>query len=156
MQLEDYLIDPTSYNWNAIVKTWKWLLPETFEIWLVNRFGDLFMVLADGSVHWLQTDSGNLVMLAASEKDFEFLIRQGDNFNQWFLASLVDHLVAHQITLAPGQCYGYIALPRLGGAYDLNNIRPISMAEYLSFLGKIYDQLRHYPDGTNVEIKIIP
>lgn len=39
------------------LRDWAWLLPSTLTVWLINRFGDLFVVLDDGTVHMLDVGS---------------------------------------------------------------------------------------------------
>ena len=53
MNVNDYLIDQTGLDWAELLSDWHWLLPEDFTLWLVNRFGDLFIGLGDGSVQML-------------------------------------------------------------------------------------------------------
>jgi hypothetical protein len=50
MTIQDYLIDHTHYDWPNLLVGWTWLLPPKFTVWLVNRFGDLFLVLPDDSI----------------------------------------------------------------------------------------------------------
>jgi hypothetical protein len=71
MQLADYLIDHQQSDWSAILADWVWLLPkDEFTIWLMNRYGDLFLVLEDGTVHMLDVGNGSLEKLAESRDDF--------------------------------------------------------------------------------------
>jgi hypothetical protein len=154
MMLSDYLIDPTGTDWPALLKPWAWRLPATFTLWLVNRFADLFIVLDDGSVHVLLTDCGELRRLAASRDHFAELIDQDDNADDWLLVPLVDDLVASGALLTPGQCYGFKVPPVIGGGYNLSNISPRDLREYLAFLADFYEQLKDVPDGTSVTIRL--
>jgi hypothetical protein len=53
ISVADYLIDQSGIDWPKTLASWSWLVPPEFTLWLVNRFADLFIVLADGTVHML-------------------------------------------------------------------------------------------------------
>jgi hypothetical protein len=53
VNINDYLITQTGKNWPDLLSGWREALPENFTLWMVNRFGDLFTVHEDGSVHML-------------------------------------------------------------------------------------------------------
>ena len=46
MNVNDYLIDQARFDWQAMLAGWADILPETFTMWLVNRFGDVFIIAA--------------------------------------------------------------------------------------------------------------
>ena len=48
MNLNQYLIDHSGFDWPKLLERGQWRLPTKFEVWLVNRFGDLFLILDDG------------------------------------------------------------------------------------------------------------
>ncbi len=50
MSIHDYLIDHRGQDWPSLFAEWTWLVPKQFTVWLMNRFGDLFLVFDDGSV----------------------------------------------------------------------------------------------------------
>ena len=58
MNINDYLIDQRSKNWPQLLSGWGGTIPEAFTLWLVNRFGDAFLVVDDGSVHMLDAGAG--------------------------------------------------------------------------------------------------
>ena len=45
MDAKDYLIDHSEIDWISILSSWHWFLPTKFTVWLMNRFGDLFLIL---------------------------------------------------------------------------------------------------------------
>jgi hypothetical protein len=89
-----------------VLSSWSWLLPPKFTLWMVNRFGDLFLVPPDGVVYMLDVGGGTLTKLAESRDEFGNRIDEDDNANQWLMIPLVDRMVAAGITLKAGQCYG--------------------------------------------------
>lgn len=53
MNLSDYLINQKAHHWASILTDWAWLLPHDLTVWMVNRFGDLILVLESGTVQLL-------------------------------------------------------------------------------------------------------
>jgi hypothetical protein len=85
MSLQDYIIDHRSLNWPELLKNWAWLLPEEFTIWIMNRFGDLFIVLDNGTVHVLDVGGGELEKVAETRDDFAAKIDEDDNADDWLM-----------------------------------------------------------------------
>lgn len=154
--LDNYILDQTRFDWPEILKSWSWLIPAEFTVWIVNRFGDLFIVLEDGQVFQLRMDDGKFERLAASKDEFCTKIDKNGNASEWLYIPLVDELVAEEINLTDSQCYGFVQYPVVGGDYVAKNVKPISVAEYISFMGEFYEKIKDFPDGANVELKITP
>lgn len=150
MELSDYLIDHSTIDWATVLRDWKWLLPKRFTVWLMNRFGDLFIVLDDGSIHMLEVGGGTLERVANDRDEFATLIDEGDNANLWLMIPLIDDLVAAGMTLPDGKCYGYRLSPVLGGEYTVANSFVISIAEHFSFHAYLHQQIKDLPDGAQV------
>lgn len=150
----DYLIDQDGTDWSGVFASWSWLLPKTFTLWLVNRFADLFVVLADGSVHMLDVGAGTFDRVAASRDEFCTRIDDPETAAGWLMIPLVDRLVEAGVRLGPGQCYGFKTPPVLGGEYAVKNIGPLALADYLGAYGSLHSQLKDLPDGTQVELKV--
>ena len=74
MNVHEYLIDHSGNDWEHLLPGWEWLLPPEFSVWLMNRYGDLVLVLPDGSVHMLDVGGDSLSKLAESKDDFARLI----------------------------------------------------------------------------------
>jgi hypothetical protein len=120
----------------------------------VNRFGDVFVVLEDRSVHLLDVGFGTINRLADSKDQFASRIDEGDNADRWLMISLVDRCAAAGKNLGPSQCYGYKIPPLLGGGYELENIEPTDLAVHYSLLSDIYEQTKDLPDGTPIEVVV--
>jgi hypothetical protein len=149
MQLENYLIDPTGKDWSSLLAGWKDALPATFTLWLVNRFGDLFVVFDDGSVHMLDVGLGVRRRLADNRAHFSKLLEVGDNANTWLMIPLVNACVSAGMGLGGAtQCYGYKVPPILGGPYNASNVVPLDLGTHYAILANLYRQTKHLPDGT--------
>jgi hypothetical protein len=154
MDINDYLIDQTGKDRAVLLKGWGSVLPASFTLWIVNRFGDLVIVLDDGSVHMLDLGSGQLNRVADSRGQFAELLDIDDNANNWLMIPLVDKLVAAGMTLAPDRCYGFKIPPMLGGTYDLDNAFTVGLAERYSLMADICRQIKGVPDGTPVKLVV--
>jgi hypothetical protein len=113
MSVHDYLTDHSGFVWPDILSGWSWLLPEGAAVWLMNRFGDLFLTLPDGTVHMLDVGTGSLTRMADDRDDFSRKLDEGDNADDWLMIPLVDRLVVAGVHLQPGQCYSFVVPPIL-------------------------------------------
>jgi hypothetical protein len=152
VNVEDYLIDQSGKDWPELLSVWAPPLPLSFTLWLVNRFGDLFVVLDDESVHMLDVGTCVLARLANDRTNFAKMIDLGNNANNWLMIPIVDRCVAAGMVLRPDQCYGYKIPPVLGGQYTVENIAPQDLSVYYSFMSDICRQTRDLPDGAKVKL----
>lgn len=88
MDVHDYLIDQSGKDWSELLSDWSGVLPSSFTVWLVNRFGDVFIVFEDGSVHMLDVGIGAIKRVADDRDHFATLLDTGDNANNWFMIPL--------------------------------------------------------------------
>jgi hypothetical protein len=159
MNIQEYLIDQGGKDWGELLSGWLGVLPASFTVWLVNRFGDVFAVFEDGSVHMLDVGTGVIQRLADSRDDFATRIDAGDNANHWLMIPLVDQCVAAGLTLSPDQCYGYkippIEVGQCGGKSAVENVSPANMSVHYSLLADIWRQTKDLPDGTRIKAVVI-
>ena len=156
MKVNDYLIDQAGLDWQAMLAGWADILSETFTMWLVNRFGDVFIIAEDGSVHHLDIAGSSVQRVADTRDQFADLIDVPQNANNWLMIPLVDQCVKLGMSLSLGQCYGFKIPPLLGGAYEPRNIAPVDMVENYAFLADIWSQTKDLPNGSSVKLKIGP
>ena len=133
MNINDYLIDHQRFDWSTILADWTWLLPDKeFTLWLMNRYGDLFIVTDSGSIHLLDVCGGSVEKIAENREDFCRLVDEDDNANDWFMIPLIDKLVAADKLLKEGRCYSFVIPPLLGGKYSVENTSDLSVEEHFS------------------------
>ena len=152
MNIEDYLIDPEGKDWAELLSGWMPQLPASFTVWLVNRFGDVFIVASDGSVQMLDLSLGNITRVADDREDFARRIDLDGNADDWLMIPLVERCVAEGIVLRPNQCYSYKIPPILGGDYAVHNIEPADLSVNYSFTADICSQAKVLADGTKVSV----
>jgi hypothetical protein len=150
MDINDYLIDQAGKDWPTLLKDWIPPLPPTFTLWLVNRFGDLFVVTDDNVVHMLDVTATVFKRVADNRDHFATLLDSDDNANNWLMIPFVDACRAANMQLSPNQCYGFKVPPLLGGPYELANIEPTDIAVYYSVLADLYQQTKDLPDGSRI------
>jgi hypothetical protein len=151
--VKDYLIDQAGFDWQAMLAGWADILAETFTMWLVNRFGEVFIIGEDSSVHHLDIAGGTLHRAADTREQFADLIDVPQNANNWLMIPLVDQCVNWYVAFT-GQCYGFKIPPLLGGAYEPRNVAPVDLVE--NFLADIWSQAKDLPEGSPVKPVIGP
>ena len=155
MNISDYLIDQAGSDWAALLSDWMPPLPPSFTLWLVNRFGDAFVVSDDETVHMLDVGAGTFVRVADNRGHFADLLDSDDNANNWLMIPLVDRCREAEMQLGPKQCYGFKIPPVLGGKYEVSNVEPTDIGVHYSFLADIYKQTKDLPDGTPINAVVV-
>ena len=154
MNINDYLIDQSQIDWKEMLSDWFWLLPKEFTPWLVNRFGDIFIVYPDETVHLFDTGAGLITKVAESRDHFCELIDQDSNANDWLMIPLVDSLVEQGIKLNRDECYSFITPPGLSGKYEPENVKVYDLSVHYSVTGQIFEKIKDIPDGTKLKFEI--
>jgi len=154
MDVMDYLIDLEGKDWEELLVGWRFLLPESFNVWLVNRVGDVFAVFEDDSVHMLNVGRGTIERVADNCEDFVNRLDRDNHANTWMRATLVNRCMKAGLRLGDGQCYGFKLPPMLGGACDVENIVIMDLQKHYSLLSDLCEQTVELPDGTKVSLAI--
>ena len=154
MNIHDYLIDHSGFDWAALLDEWRWLLPPKFTVWLLTRTGDLFIKLPDGSIHMLDVGAGKLRRVADSRDDACAKIDEPGVAEEWLMIPVVDQLVASGCTLGSEQCYSYKMLPVLGGSYKAEDRVLLPIREHFGAWGSLHRQIADLPDGSQVQIEV--
>lgn len=152
--IDDYLLDHDGVDWPEALGAWAWLVPDQFTIWLVTCFGDLIVILDDGSVHRLDVVLGTFTRLADDREGFEERLNEDGNAEAWLSIALVDDMADAGKVLGPGECFGFETPPVLGGGFTVDNAGPRGIEDYLQNCGWIHEQLRDIPDGERVSLSI--
>lgn len=156
MNVHDYLIDHSGFDWQSLLQEWHWLLPPEFCVWLLTRVGDLFITFPDGSIHMLDVGAGQLLRVAQSRDEFCTKIEEPGVADDWLMIPIVNQLVISGALLGPGQCYSFRQLPVLGGTYTADNRMVFPIREHFGAWGSVQRQISDLPDGSHVVIKPVP
>jgi len=152
MDVSDYLIDQSGKNWEALLIGWRDLLPSSFTVWFVNRFGDVIAVVDDGSVHLLDVGAGTFDRIASDREHFIEQIDNSESAHNWLAIPLVDQCVSAGLILGADRFYCYKIPPLLGGQYAIENVATISLEEHYSFLSDVWRQTRDLPERTPIRV----
>ena len=154
MEIGKFIIEHRGLEWPKLLVDWSWLLPKDISVLFMNRFGDLFILLDDGSVSMLDVGSGTIERVAASRDDFTLKIKSENLANYWFMIPLLNKVEDAGITLCEGQCYGYLQSPVFGGDYSVENTVVLPITEHLSVNADIHRQIQYLPDDTEIKLVV--
>lgn len=152
--IEKYFLKKPNVDCLSCLKSWHWLLPNEFTVLFINLFGELFITLNNECVYRLRMDTGELENLANTKTEFYKKMNKGTYASEWLLIQVADKLIDNGIKLKDGECYGFIKYPIIGGGYMSENFKPISAFEYITFMGKLYENLQKLPDDEKIELNL--
>ena len=152
LKLSDLVKDKTKVDIKDICSGWTWLISTQKNVLLITIFGDIFFVGPSNEINWLDTGASTLTKVADSVEEFQKLLKDKENFANWFLTDLYTELQTKGVTLKDNEVYGYIKAPLIGGTYTLDNIEPTDISVHFFILGQIGEQTKDLPDGTKVKI----
>jgi hypothetical protein len=137
-------------------KAWSWLVPEPWKPIVCSMVAGVFLEKPSGDVHWLDTGTGLVELVASTRTQFDELINSSpDHIDEWFLPPLVERLHAAGKKPAVGECYGFTILPIFAeGRYDTHNMFVLPVREQFVGIADIHRQLNDLPDGASVQIKL--
>jgi hypothetical protein len=144
MNVNDYLISQAGKDWSALLSFWLPPLPAQCGLWLVNRFGDVFVLGENERVLRLDVGSGVCTEVARNRRHFTELLGVGDNAQEWLRCSLADACRRAGMQLKPQECYGFKIPPTLGGKYEVSNLTPTHLAIHYSYQAYICKQTDVY------------
>jgi hypothetical protein len=147
MTWNELVVDRATIETEGLLDTWRWLVDASCQVILIGALGDLFVQNAIGQVFWLDAGWGQLTPVAKTADEFQQLLLQPENLDQWFVPQLVGDLLTSGKQLKPGECFGYQVPPVLGGAIAPENFEPIDVRVYFDLLGQIQQQVQALPDG---------
>jgi hypothetical protein len=153
MDPRDYVVDHVGLDWSRLLSAWGDLLPARFDLFLVNRFGDVIVLLSDGSLHMLDVGAGVFPRLANNLDEFTALLPE--YARNWLMIPLADACAAAGLVFGAGECLSYKQPPLLGGAYEPANVRVAPIAEHYAFMADVHRQTRDLPDGARVMAKFV-
>lgn len=142
---DTYLLPLGGINWPEALASWAFLLPRRFSLLFANRFGDVFIVQEDGSVHMLNLATGTLDRLADKIEDLADLLEVDVLRQNWLMTNLVDQCIEAGLLLKPGEVYSYKVPPSLGGTMELDNVEIMPAADHYHAMAEIQLMLDELP-----------
>ncbi len=139
----------------SIREGWGWAIGTPTRVIAVNSFGNVIVQTSKGQCYRIIPENLECVFLCDSEHDLEKVIRESEFAFDWEMKLLRNQAERALGTLSTDECYHLVIPASLGGAYDLKNIKKISIGEWLSFSGFVAHKIKDLPDGTQVKFKWI-
>lgn len=152
MELNKLIKDLKNVNIDDICSSWKWLLRDQYQVFLVSVLGDLFLLGKDDAIYWLQSDIGSLKAISVSKDEFEKFLEDDSKVDEWFLPLFVNNLIDAGITLNENEVYSPIIPAVLGGKYTTDNYKATYISVHFSFCSQINEQIKGLPDGTSINV----
>jgi hypothetical protein len=150
---ERYILPVSRSDWTELLVDWQPLIPEQSSLWLLTKFGELFLCQPDGKIGMLQVSGFRYQIVAKDKTDFQEWLVDPDKMADWFLAPLVDRLEAAGRHLQPEQCYSFKKPLGLGGALTMENVMTVPIREHFGLWGEVCRQIKDVPDGGHVVLK---
>jgi len=150
LTLKDLTKDISKIDLEDICSCWQWRLTDQKAVILISSVGDMFLIGNDNTINWLDTSTGELKKIADSIQEFEQLLSDETNIDNWFLETLVEQLMASGKTLKEDEVYSFKILPALGGDYSVDNLEPANISVHFAMTGQIHEQIKDLPDGTKI------
>jgi hypothetical protein len=138
---------------NAVAEGWGWKIGKPVTIIARNAFGNIIVRAEDGRYFRIIPEDLKSIHLADSPEDLERERSTEEFRTDWEMRALVEKAEASLGSLAEGECYHLVIPSVLGGEYAVENIRKISITEWLEFSGEVARQIEDLPDGTQVKLK---
>jgi hypothetical protein len=138
-----------------LLTQWRWLVGVGARLHGWSAAAVLFFTDDRGSVHRLDTSSGQIDIVADSMESFESMLAKVEEADQLLLLPIVAAEQVHG-SLEEGQCIGFKTLPVFGGSYGVGNRFALSVTEHAAFTGDVHRQIRDLPDGAQIVLKPVP
>ena len=139
---------------NAIAEGWRWKLGQPVEVVATNLFGNAIVKNDQGLYFRIVPEEWSCELIANSTSDLEQATNTADFIQDWEMTRVIALAVSTLGSLAEGQVYCLVTPGILGGKYDAENIKKISLREVLAYSGDMAKQINGLPDGANVQMAV--
>jgi hypothetical protein len=139
----------------AIARGWSWKIGKPVAVIMQNAFGNVIVQTEHDWFFRIIPEDPRCVLLGTSREEMEEEMNKKDFKLDWEMTILVEKAQTVLGKLDEGQCYHLVIPGILGGAYDVSNIKKISLIELLDFSGYVASKIENLPDGTKIKFKWI-
>jgi hypothetical protein len=110
----------------------------------------MFLIKADGSVHFLDSHNGELQLASSTYDEWKAELQDEAKLYSWFAPNVIHDLRANSVFLKTGECYSTRHHTILGGEFDAENFEPAPWRAHVFLLGQIHEQVKDLPEGTPI------
>jgi hypothetical protein len=139
----------------TIRKAWGWIGLDPAEVVATNAFGRVIVRATDGRFWRICPEDLSCTVVARSDQEYARLLADDEFLTDWEMTRLVGLARETLGPLAPDRCYCLKTPSIFGGAYDASNMGTISRREVVNFSGDMAEQIKDFPDGAKVRIKVV-
>ena len=138
-----------------VLEDWRWLVGKKASARLLTAMGDIFFIkkrlLGSEQVYLLDVTLGDSRKIADSWEVFKERMASPDNeVLLWYKYGLLDEVHASIGQLSEGCCYSPKVIPLLGGSFDVDNFEQTPWQVHVSIHGRLYEQIKNLPEGTEL------
>ncbi len=141
---------------NEIRDAWGWVGIEPEQIVIENEFGNLIVKDIHDKFWRICPEDVYCEVVAESIEDYNTLIKNEEFLEDWFMTAMVNEAEKNLGKLESGKKYYMVIAGVLGGEYGGTNVQIAPLKEIISISGKIGKKIKDMPDGTEIEIKVVP
>lgn len=134
---------------------WGWVGVDPVEVVDQNSFGNLIIKDRDGKFWRLCPEDVYCEVIAKDCDELHDLSNDPEYLEDWRMSALVEAAEKGLGPLSEGQVYCLTIPGVLGGAYDISNVKAVTIIELLRFSGDLGKQIRDLPDGEQIQLQII-
>ncbi len=138
----------------AVAEGWGWKLGKPVEILATNLFGNAIVKNDAGQFFRIMPEEWQCELIATSACELEEKRKSPEFVHDWMMKRVVEVAERAHGPLADGQVYFLVTPGILGGKYDAENIRKISLRELLAYSGDMAQQIDDVPDGEQIRIVV--
>ncbi|MEJ2410116.1 MAG: DUF1851 domain-containing protein [Novosphingobium sp.] len=137
----------------ALHRDWGWAGVTFEEIIAVSPMGHVLLADAEGTIHYLDPDTRELIRLGGEDQAAQYMA-DPEVALVWRAEALVE--AARERLGAPddGEIYTRTPHALIAGDYAPENLIRLPLAELLSFTGQVACQTQDLPDGTPIQLKV--
>jgi hypothetical protein len=140
---------------SIIREAWSWRGIEPASIVSQNAFGNVIVKTVDGNYWRIVPEEPSAEVIAASDTDYARFVSDPEFQVDREMDRLVD-VARAKLGPAGEKCF-YLVIPALlGGAYEAENIQLLPIAELMALSGDLARQIDGLPEGSQVELKVVP
>jgi hypothetical protein len=153
----DLLAPLTELDVPRVLGSWSWLIDRAVEPLDLSRFGDWFLLDAEGQVLMLDILEGTFEPVCATVAEYQSRKSSRRQRDTWFSEGMVSAL--HRTGLHPGptQGFGYRGPPILGGSLGKENIVVVEVASWQLFMSTLHGAVKQLPEGARVtRLEMLP
>jgi len=141
---------------DTIRQAWGWMGLDPAEVVDRNSFGNVIVRAADGAYWRICPEEWSCEKVARDADEFATLAGSAEFRTDWEMARLVLQASQKLGPLTENRCYCLKIPAVIGGQYEPANMGTISLIELISFSGNMAERIKDLPDGSRIEIKIVP